>query len=75
MVPLVLGGLDQFVHRHLRGRYVRIAERQVDDVLTRPARLSLEFVDMGEDVRWQAVDASEIDRRSFASKSRVMGRR
>jgi hypothetical protein len=61
VVPRVLRGLGQLGDRDLRGRHVRIAEAEVDDVLAGPAQLELEAVDLRKRVRRQRTDPAEPD--------------
>ena len=60
MVPRVARRLGQLLDRDLRRRHVRVAEPEVDHVLAGPPGCHLERVDLGEGVRRQGVDASEL---------------
>jgi len=57
------GRLDQLVDDERGAGQVGVSESEVDDVLAGPARLGLELVDLGEDIRGQVVDPAELHRR------------
>jgi hypothetical protein len=61
VVPGVLRRLGQLRDCHLRGRHVRIAEAEIDDVLAGSTQLELEAVDLRERVRRQRTDPAEPD--------------
>jgi hypothetical protein len=60
----VVGGLlrrlGELLHDVLRRGQVGVAHAQVDDVRALVAHLHLEFVDLGEDIRRQAVDTGKL---------------
>jgi hypothetical protein len=52
--------LGHLLDHVMRRRLVRIAHAEIDDVVTGRARLRLELVDLGKDVRRQALYAVEF---------------
>ena len=60
MVARIVRRLRELRDGHVGAREIRITEAEIDDVATRGARLGLQPVDLGEDVRRQAVDATEF---------------
>ncbi len=56
----VLHRLDQLGDDMRRGRPVGVAHAEVDDVAALGARLRLQPINLGEDVRRQALDAVEL---------------
>ena len=60
VVLRVVGGLGELLDRDVGARQVGVPEAEVDDVAPVGARVSLQAVDLSEDVRGQARDAAEL---------------
>ncbi len=60
MVLRVAGRLGEFGHGDVRARQVGVAKAKVDDVTAVGARLGLQSIDLGKDVRRQTRNAAEL---------------
>ena len=73
MILRVLRCFDQFIDSNLWRRNVWVTKTQVDNVVAFVARLNLQVVDNGEDVRGQISDASKFHRDKLVVKMQQSG--
>src|SRR5260370_4951610 len=63
----ILGCFDELGHDMRRGRTVGISHAEIDDIPPGCSRLSLQRIDLAEDVRGKALDAIEMLRHSVSA--------
>jgi len=61
-----MDGLGELLDGYVRRRDVRVPEAEVDDITTGTARLQLQLVDLGEDVRRKSLNPAKLHHPTLA---------